>query len=69
MGVGHDQSDLLSPSLDEFCYYNRIFARISENWHTHLHSVHWNSTADGNIAKWTCALKPPTTRLRLTKIW
>jgi len=47
--------------------FSRFFARIGENWHTHLHSVHWHSTTDWNIATWMSALTSSMTALRLIK--
>jgi len=43
-------------------------SRIGENCHTHLHSLHWYSTADWSIATTTGALTPATTRLHQVEI-
>jgi len=45
-----------------------FFARIGENWHTHLHSVRCHSTMNRRNTKEMHGLTVCIIRLRLTKI-
>jgi len=49
-------------------YGNGFFARIGENWHTHLHSVRCHSTMNRRNTKEMHGLTVCIIRLRLTKI-
>jgi len=66
---GHDQSDLFAIAKGTSLWQSIFAANRRKLAYTHLHSERWRSTTNGRIARRMRALTPPTTLLRLIKIW